>query len=341
MDLSLAVTNTVTGAQRLESVVRKYGASAISTYGSALAVGIATVIGTPVAAFAAIPAIVGMVSMVNMLEHNYKERELLDFYRDQIAAVKQTDPASVNVQDLRNFAAGKKEFEKFGANPLLGQELKNYRKERNLDISGHIVTAAIFAVLSITMLPAVSSFLPALGLGAASVLLFDQIDGMVGDAGRVLFANPEKTAQSDIKALQESLHRGDNITPLQVFSVLAKAVPEFRSRIREDYGTDFDNLYLSQKRNAMVHYADEMQVGNITKALQTGRMEAEDIALLLGNPAMLQNDVLQRLQQLHQKNAIEHESVMSGQNPPETPAIQHAVRVQARRAVAGEQPSLP
>lgn len=290
--------------QRFESSIRKYGADTVSSYGSALLAGIAGAVGTTTAAIVALPAVVVGVSLVNKLDRDYKERNLLDFYRDQIAAVKgEENSARIMIKDLNDFAEGRGAFSKYPPNELLRGELKANDRQFARSVGSHVLAAGLFAVLAFFILPTVTAAVPALAVGLGSVVVFDQLDRIIGGVSGLLFSQ-QKPVQPDIVALQDSLHKGDRVTPLQVYSLLVKISPELQGRIEQRFDEDYDNLYLSQKKESMMRDATELGLTKLTKALNDGRVEAEDLVLMLGpNPPIRDPQVAARLQQLHEWEA--------------------------------------
>ena len=322
MNLFEMMDDRLMNTKRFESAIRYYGADKISSYATSIAAfGVAVSGGASLAVMAAVPVIAVAVSFINKLEHDYKERDLLEVYREQIAAAKGSDdPTKIRVQDLQDFAGGKGAFKRFGPNPLLKQELANYNRQLNTALVTHALSAAVFATMAVgaaALAPlysqleaSISPFISSLGLGAAAVLAYEQIDSGLSSVGTLL-APIKKTAHEDIKNLEESLHKGETVRPLKVYGIMVKSSPVAQKRVRDKFSTNFDDLYLSQKKEMMLSDAKRMDFGRVTNDLNQGRLEAEDVILLLGNkPAMSDPAVAAQLRKFHHYKAQVEASIM-------------------------------
>lgn len=358
-----SLNDSLLSSKRLENAVRHYGAEKISSYATNAAAFTVAIFGGALPAVGlAVPVIAALVSFVNKLEYDYKERDLLETYRDQIAAAKGAkDSKEVNVKDLHDFAEGKGAFQKYGSNPLVRQELANYNREKNIALFTHAISALMFGAIALgtgALAPlynkietALSPVISSLGLGAAAMLAYDQIDSCINSLSHTILPT-KKTAHDDIKALAESLHKGDSIRPLKVYSIMVHSSPTAQKRVRDTYGMEFDDLYLSQKREMMARDARVLNFGEITRELNLGRLEAEDIVLLIGNnPAMRDPAVDARLKEFHHYRAVT-EAAYQGQPAPQGPLMgrkasainyreDHADRLKTERSRSSDEPPQP
>lgn len=289
------MNRSLMSSRGLQYTVRKYGADALSTYGGGaiLAMGAMAGIGS-IASYAAIAGAAGLVSFVNQLEHDYRDQELLEFYRDQVASAIHDknsptgtmNPALATVEHMRDYA-----FSDRCPNNILRCQLDNNDRERNINLWLHGLSAVLWgaAVLGAAALaslidPAILSSMGIglnVGVGAGSLLLFQEIDHAVSDIGKRVCDSGRPSAHSSIVQMQEQLHRGQKVSPLQVFSVMVYGDNELRNTIKKEYGADFDDLYLSDKQETLQRYGIPRNLNEVTRALNTGKMEAEDLVLTL------------------------------------------------------------
>lgn len=274
--------------KRLEYVVKKYGPDFISTYvgGALFAVGTALAGAGSLVPLIAIPAAAALISFVNQLDRNYKYNELTDFYRDQIASRLNKRPKEVTRDDLHTVAYGD---EKIGLceNNVLKSELQHIDRERNASIITHALSALAvgglvsFAHAAGPLLQFLHLPVGQLGVGIGSLLMFQQVDRGLGEIGSTVFNTKSRTAHDGIMELQELLHKGQKVSRMQIFTVIAAADKDLQKQIRERFGTGFDDLYLSDKRQAMVEFGISRKLNEICRALNSGKMESEDLALTL------------------------------------------------------------
>ena len=287
--------------QMLEGFIRTKGEDRIASYGGAVIASAAAIIGSPIAGLGAAIALTSFVTYVNKLQYNFYMDRLLNFSCDQIAAVKgEKDPRNINREDMINFAQGQGEFARFGPNPLLQEEIKNARRQYVISVGSHLVAAAVFAVAAFALAPLVSTVVASIGVGAGALLLYGDIDNLVHDASKTLFSRNRTRTLDDIRKLEEHLHRGHNVVPLEVYSILAKALPVERQRIEKEYGKGYDDLYRWQKNQAMHHFARRVNLRGMINQLNAGTMEGSDIFLMIGpKPPYKDLQVRKNLQAFH------------------------------------------
>lgn len=272
MNVAEWFSNNITRSRRLETVVRKYGADFISTYGAGLLAAVGALTLPAGGALFTIPAAIGLVCGVNKLTHDYREIDLLDAFRDQIASALKDpnnpmghrDPETLTVSDMRNYAFG----EGACSNNLLKCELEDNDRRMTTSIGLHALSGVLF--------------------GAGAMVLFQQLDRVVTDVGRTVLDVNKPSAYRGIMELSESLHKGLPVTELQVFSIRVNGDEELRAEIQKEHGYPFVNMYLDDKLKVLKQYSARMRIPEITEQLRSGVMEAEDLILAHCNqpPAM-------------------------------------------------------
>jgi hypothetical protein len=319
MNLMEALENRGFRPGKLKRLLNSKTSDAISSWGSALAT--AAAVGLGGGGAAVVVATIGVavvVSVINALQKDSREKDLLDFYRDQIAAIKGLDePAHATVRDLHDFAEGRGDFQAYGPNAVAKGEIDNYQRRLNASFASHTIATGGVAALAVAFMasPAIGNVLSAVGAGLGALAIYHPIDQLI-EGAQGLFSRNTQTAHRSLQALEDTLHNGQHVTPLQVYSALVKVIPGEGARIEKEYGTNFDDLYLSQKRAALRNDARRLNVGGITRGLNAGRLEADDLALF-SNPVLpLDNaEVSQRLAQFRAIENVEQNAVMGASSP--------------------------
>jgi hypothetical protein len=239
---------------------------------------------------AALGVNVGM-EIYNGVRASRKEKnELLDQFRNEIAASSGKSPETVTIQDLN------REREN---NPVFRQSINESGARRLSSWMG--LAIGLFAVC---MIGALVPIIP--GAGGAGISFFEWafeaskgakdliginfgaslIAGMALSATRwmvkplvtALVGGNIKTVAEYVDELETQLGKGLALQPEQVMEVAVAANPTLRRNIVREWGKDYEAMSFDEKCVVLANYPAREQVDRLTQAVNNGNVAPPEIA---------------------------------------------------------------
>lgn len=247
----------------------------------------------------------------NHLALKAKSSDLLDNYRPQIASIVSKTPDKVHLRDLESVAE---------VNPAINNEMKRNKKMRvfgtvKMAIATSVAFVAVFA--SIALFPplgalagaaAASGLLSGAGVGfvaAAGVISFGALHAAgaaVGAIGKKLLHLDKHTVEDHVQTLDEHLKDGKLATKEEVMGIFTAASPGLQGRVKYTFGKEYDHLSSAEQTNAVLTFGRELDLDNVTKALNSGELPAREMPFFVFG----QTSGAPHPQAMRDKQAAEH-----------------------------------
>ncbi len=280
----------------------------------AIAVGAATTAaiaaGGPPIMFAMLGIPLGAVvsSRLNFLKRSSKEKNLLNFYRDEAAALLEVDPEAVTISNLRQLAEGNPKLG-FPANPGLQSELDAYDKELNYDLISTAAGAAITGVLMVSLggaglqalndslinsggplesavdwirnsAPVALKFTGAtLVAGLVNAATKFSVRGLLQDVNEVK-SERVTTAHEAVKDLDLEIKRGNAVTPMQVFGAMVAANTQLAQEVQRQFGAHYEDLPASAQEEAIQQFAHVEQINQLARDVSGRNIRPQSLIFL-------------------------------------------------------------
>lgn len=212
---------------------------------------------------------------------------MLDTYRDEIGAQLRKPASKVNERDLELIAKGDAKHG-IPANKTIADGLSRIKTKRNIGMvvttASILGTLAILAVTGIGALPMLGtgSFLAATGTLLAKAAIGYGIHSVLEKpmhwAAKKIFGVEDNTSDH-IADLRKQHKDGKAISREQVVGVFVSANKELSAFVRGQFGKDYDDLSVQQKRSITDAFEQNMlPVTAITDSINSGRVKISELA---------------------------------------------------------------
>jgi|GEM_PF-5589356 len=229
---------------------------------------------------------VGLNAAVFGVEKKLRERQLVDFYKDEVGAFLNKKPDSVTIDDLRKVAAPVEEGGK--GITVLQKELeghKTHQKFRTLySVVGSAITTGILVGLSLAFPGFTSGAMGmVIGLGLAG-LGHNLVARTVRGIGKMIFGDHDidnSVSQRLIKISHEIKQKP--VAPVEVFNLLADTHPELQSEIKQTYGKNYADLPVIQKKQVAEAYEEQYRIIGLTEEINNGNIRPSMAGFILSH----------------------------------------------------------
>lgn len=235
---------------------------------------------------------IGINSGVIRYEKRIQEKKLLNFYRDEIAALQHKPAEALTLEDLREVARPVSEGGKGVA--TLQHELQGQSTYAKFRMGGSSLSSAITTSLLVTLCLTVTGFLSG---GLTTILGL----GLIG-FGHTLVAKTVKTtsqAMFGVHEMDNSVHQklmriGEEIkekpvSPIEIFGLCVESDPLLKSKIQYSFKADYADLPVLQKKQVVEKFEPELRIIALTEAINAGAIKPSFAGLIAGG---FRNDAL-------------------------------------------------
>lgn len=257
---------------------------------------------------------------------SYVESDLLNTYRDEIAAKLDMPVENVTRENLHQVAYGDYSI-KLGGNQVLQAELERSGKRMWMEIGTtmaavltsigayyllapiELVQTALQNVASVTpdwFGPATPDKVGIMLASGAGMGLFNNAYDRV--AARLLGLNGISPTDL-IRSMQRDIGRGVHISQEQVFGVYAAALPTVAEAVDQHFGKPYHELDEEQQYDALKIYGKNFPIEKLTIDINSGVIEPDELAFI----AVGQTSGVARktLEQVQAEAAIEEEKTVT------------------------------
>lgn len=219
-------------------------------------------------------------------ERGTQQKRLLNFYKDEVAALQGKSADSLTLDDLKQVAAP---VEKGGKGiSAIQKELDDYDIHRKFQRGFGAVSSAITTGLMVGLSFAFPGFLEGgmalmLGLGLTG-LGHNLVAQGVRAVGQAIYGGHEHKLENGVhqrlmRIAEEIKEKPVNAT--EIFSLYAQATPELSAEIKKKYGSSYDHLTIMQKQQVSAAYEGKFRVAAVTDAINEGQIKPSLLGFVL------------------------------------------------------------
>ncbi len=274
--------------EKFELFLQRDGALMMSRVLTGIALGV--VVGLVAAANAPLISVAGITSIVgcclggvafgayaSQTIHRYKRKVLLDFYREEIAAMTGKSPDSLTLDDLERM---RQTPDKGGKGSYaIAESLSVFDEKRNY----YIAIQALSAALVVGGLFALSAMaVPAGVIGAMAVAGYNLVYQTVDSVGNILTGMDEKTSLTkSIRDVAGIIERGGLISSTRVLELFVEARPELSRTIEAQYHQPYSGLPVDVKRQLVQELNPRFHLYKITDDVNLGHINPQELAFIV------------------------------------------------------------
>ena len=261
----------------------------------------AVMLKNPYFALVALPIGAAFSAGMYLQSHKYREKRILNQYKDEISAVMGVEPDQVSVAQLRQVARGNPRLG-IEPNPVLNEALGVNDRLRNHDLWARglsvVATGLMLLSLSSGNLAGIGEVFGAvkdtvgtsLGFAAAGgalqfggiVLAGGLLSGVLNLAFRHVIrefgGNDIRTAQSLIQDIAVDVKRGHTITPERVLEVYVAVNPEAAAAIKEKFGVAYGDLPSDVQQQLVAESGKQGELRQLAKDITARQVQPEELA---------------------------------------------------------------
>ena len=260
-------------AKKIGTFVSGRGAVSLGV-GSAVAMeGISPLIGS----FIALPLGTGVMAMLTQMDHDYNERSLLNFYREEVASKLHKSPKRVTTQDLRVLADGSEGGVE--SNPVIKEALQHNDRHRGMSLLIHGI-AAVGTIAAVAAITAAGTALSPLVLGVGAMLCCTATDMVLQQVGLSVTGLDKPTQQQHIQSLQNDISAGRHISKQRVLGVMVACNAPLGKEIKDAIGADYASLSHETRKEVAELYAQKYPLAQLAHDLNTGQVKPQELAFI-------------------------------------------------------------
>ena len=229
-------------------------------------------------------------TFTGLLRAQRYENQMLDFYREEVAAAVGKDPSGVDIPDLKKAAYGDRATG-IPRNEVLAYALDRQKAKGWLSLATSIAAGAVTFGLLMTPLPEFISAQLDIGgqlgnlLGSASagiiaatssLFVHRGLDNAIGNATRI----NNLSAHDRILLIERSQNRGRSVKPEQVMDVFVAANPTLNNRIRSEYGERYQGMNRAEKLQVIRGLGVGSLMNRLAEGLGSGAIDATELAFI-------------------------------------------------------------
>lgn len=239
----------------------------------------------------AVAGIAAVSAGTAVMDYFHEKREMLDLYREEIAAKLGKKVSQVTEKDLKILASGDV-LAGVQSNHTIAEGLRDIEDKRDLNIVTSVVsslgsyglvhlahgaiTSAAAAVAAATAIPAVvSTFVMA---GALGLVAYYALRAPMRGLANAIYGMDKKPAHEKIVELERGHEAGKQISREQVFSVFVSANERLQDMIQQQTGKDYDALPIATRNQLADHFAGLMDIDRFVGDLNSGRINVSELA---------------------------------------------------------------
>ena len=227
-------------------------------------------------AFIALPLGAGIMGYLTQMDHEYREQELTNFYREELAAKFGKDPKKIGISDLKTLAKGDAS-QGIEANPVMAEALKHNDKDRTLSIAVHAIAAAGTLAL---VAGAAFAGVPALALGLGAMLTCTVADMVLQKVAHDVLDMNTPIRQDHIQSLQKELADGNHVTRGQVLDTLLSTNKGLAKQVEKSMGVSFSSLDAQEKEYAAGIIGPRFNLDQMTQDLNQGVLKPQELTFI-------------------------------------------------------------
>ncbi len=252
---------------------------------------------------------------VSTIEHYHREDEVLNKFRDEIAASFGIDVEDVTHDNLRSLAFGNPKIG-IEPQPFFQEILEQNDKKRWIDVGANVAASALTmgfvfsqgdkiagALSSLASSSGIALFVgnPAaagiaglIGLSIAAALVVHAIDFIVTEVCKDTMGIKDKTSYEMLGEIEKQKTRGHEISSDKVMALIANINPALKTEIIKNYGAPYNALPEKQRMAVLEQYADSLSLEENTAKINSGVMKVNELAFIAigGQSGVVDKDVI-------------------------------------------------
>ncbi len=203
-------------------------------------------------------------AVINVIKYSNLRSDVMDTYREEIAAKLGKNPAQITKKDMDAVAE---------TNPVLNEELQKLKRDRNLGIAVTVfsILCALpiaFAVMQLPAMVALSGFANFAAKVAVGFVCHKLVEYPVEAAGKKMFEMEGHSTHERIEDLIKERDAGVTLSKEQVLGVFVSARPALSQAVKQSFGEEYDKLDLRKKQAVFQLFEQHPDLQHSMKMLQ-------------------------------------------------------------------------
>lgn len=232
-------------------------------------------------------------AVVSQMNYKNKRDHMREMYKHEVAAVLGKSPEKVTNKDVDLVAKGSPE-DGIESNKSIAEGVDKLKKSRTvgvlvsaLSILATVAIITLFAqaisasIASAMVGSSLASLAPAASFVAKGIIAFGihhALEKPIDWVGKKIFGVEHTTTHERIASLEKDHKNGKFLEREQVLGVFVGANKQLDQFVKEQYGKQYDNLSVRDKRAVADIFENYVPVTKITENLNSGRVHVSELA---------------------------------------------------------------